>query len=462
MADSSTGGGFFAYYRQYARSGVHAASAAALTALGLWASFTGNRWFILLAIAVYVLPPVLLYLTGEGENVPSVVGDDETRETGTSTDQPDTSTDEPLDGGTGNDRAGSHRGSASNATEPASRADGSDVDMATHSTPDSSTDRDAPNAAATADVDDAEDHHADDERAAGVGEGTDSGGSTDPGWNAIDTPTDQSLLDVVATRGGAYAAGEGGVVLARDDGWEVALDDGPTANANVLRGVDATDDGKTVWFAGDSGVLGRYADGRLTDHSAPEDQTSTWADVAVTGDSGEERLHLVNGSGELLRGSYENGTVSWGDIEKPGSGSSIAAIEFLDTDRGYICDTNQSVYETTDGGASYEEIGIEDANAAFTGVAASDSETLVAADDGSLFRYDGAVWTRLQPGERALSAVALAGETGLAAGDGGAVYEQNDGWESVETPADADLHGIAIDDAGAVAVGTEGTVIERR
>ncbi len=462
MADSSAGG-FFAYYRQYARSGVHAASAAALTALGLWASFTGNRWFILLAIAVYVLPPVLLYLTGEGENVPSVVGDDETSETGTGADQPDTSTDEPLDDGPDHDRASSHRGSASTATEPASRADGSDADMATDSTPDSSTDRDAPNAVSTADVNDVEDHHENDEPAAsGVGERTDSGGSADPGWDAIDTPTDQSLLDVVATRGGAYAVGEGGVVLARDGGWEVALDDGPTANANVLRGVDATDDGEAVWFAGDSGVLGRYADGRLTDHSAPDDQTSTWEDVAVTGNSGEEQIHLVNGSGELLRGTYENGTVSWGDIEKPGSGSSIAAIEFLDTDRGHICDTNQSVYETTDGGETYEKIGIEDANAAFTGVAASDSETLVTADDGSLFRYDGAVWTRLQPGERALSAVALADETGLAAGDGGAVYERaNDGWESVETPIDADLHGIAIDDAGVAAVGIEGAIIER-
>jgi photosystem II stability/assembly factor-like uncharacterized protein len=458
MADSSTGDGFFAYYRQYARSGVHAASAAALTALGLWASFTGNRWFILLAIAVYVLPPVLLYLTGEGENVPSVVGDDATSETGTRANR----TDEPLDGGTGNDRVDTQRDSDSNVTEPVGRADGSDADVATDSTPDSSTDRDAPNAVSTADINDAEDHHEDDERAAGVGERTDSGGSTDPGWDDIGTPTDQSLLDVVATRGGAYAVGEAGVVLVRDDGWEVALDDGPTANANTLRGVGATDDGETVWFAGDSGVLGRYADGRLTDHSAPEDQTSTWEDVAVTGNSGEEQIHLVNGSGELLRGTYENGTVSWGDIEKPGSGSSIAAIEFLDTDRGYICDTNQSVYETTDGGESYEEVGIEDANAAFTDVAAGDSETLVTADDGSLFRYDGAVWTRLQPGEGALSAVALADETGLAAGDGGAVYERRkESWQSVETLVDADLHGIAIGGAGAAAVGTEGTVIER-
>jgi photosystem II stability/assembly factor-like uncharacterized protein len=226
--------------------------------------------------------------------------------------------------------------------------------------------------------------------------------------------------------------------------------------------VDATDDAKTVWFAGDSGVLGRYADGRLTDHSAPEDQTSTWEDIAVTGDSGDERIHLVNGSGELLRGTYENGAVEWGEVEKPGSGSAIAAIAFLDADRGHLADTNQSVYETTDGGGSYERIGIEDANAAFTDVAASDSAVVVAAEDGSLFRYDGAVWTRLQPAEDALSAVALADETGFAAGDGGAVYELRAGnWEPVETPTDDDLRGVAIGSEAVVAVGSGGTIIER-
>src|SRR5699024_12503437 len=119
----------------------------------------------------------------------------------------------------------------------------------------------------------------------------------DPGWKVIDVPTDQSLLDVVSVDGGAFAVGESGVVLARGaDGWGVALEDGRTAESSPLRGVDATADGGAVWFAGDSGVLGRYTDGRLTDHSAPNDQTSAWTDVAVTEKAGDERIHLVNGS----------------------------------------------------------------------------------------------------------------------------------------------------------------------
>jgi len=48
-------------------------------------------------------------------------------------------------------------------------------------------------------------------------------------------------------------------VLARGaDSWESVLEDGPSANGETLRGVDATDDGQAVWFAGDGGALGHY------------------------------------------------------------------------------------------------------------------------------------------------------------------------------------------------------------
>ncbi|EMA49076.1 hypothetical protein C448_02004 [Halococcus morrhuae DSM 1307] len=453
MADSSaSGSGFFAYYRQYARSGVHAASAAALTAIGLWASFTGNRSFILLAIAVYVLPPIFLYLTGEGERVPSVVGEDAS--TDDDPDRGNARTDETHDSDDSHDR------SDGQVDRPGTDA------TAERRTTNKSTSVDTSGTASATDGNDDEERIDDGtDEPVSTSDDSDRDGDepTEPDWTEIDTPTDRSLLDVVAAREGAYAVGEGGVVLVSDgDEWMVALDDGPTANANVLRGVDATDNGETIWFAGDSGVLGRYADGTLTDHSAPKDRTSTWEDVAVTGESGDERLYLVNGSGELLHGSYGEGTVSWEDIEKPGSGSSISSIRFVDDDLGYLCDTNQSVYETTDGGESFERIGIEDANAAFTDIAASATETLVTADDGSLFRHDGAVWTRRRPAEEALSAVALGDEAGFTAGDGGAVYERTDGdWKSVETPVAIDLRGIAVGNGKVVAVGAEGTIVER-
>ncbi|RJT03899.1 hypothetical protein [Halococcus sp. IIIV-5B] len=454
--------GFFAYYREYAKSGVHAASAAALTALIGIASFTGVRWFVLVAIAVYVLPPVFLYFTGEGERVPSVVGE----------------------GGESNDGRGSGRGEGdrrdnrssdaaeSRVSQREQRLDGDDHDRETKADVGSNDVGSAATAGPTNErgsettgADDESESESEDED-----EPTDedeTAPDVEPGWKTANAPTEESLLDVVATADGAYAVGENGVVLAReDDGWAIAVEGGPTANGNPLRGVDATADGGAVWFAGDSGVLGRYRDGELTDHSAPEDRTSTWTDVAVTGTAGDERVHLVNGSGELLRGRYDDGRVSWGGVEKPGSGSSISAVSFVDDDRGHLCDTSQGVYGTTDGGESYERVGIDDANAAFTGVDAAGSTVVVSCDDGAVFRYDGSVWTRLHAAETELSAIDLAGESGLAAGDAGTVVELVDGgWETVEAPVDADLSGVTIGQSGSdgsdIAVGTDGTVIER-
>ncbi|HET7324118.1 MAG TPA: hypothetical protein VFJ06_07295 [Halococcus sp.] len=425
MAASSTDSGFFAYYREYAQSGIHAASAAALTAFGLLAS-TVNPWFVVPAIAIYVLPPVFLYLSGEGDRVPSVVGDEERA---ADTDERDQEYD--------SDTIEIDRHDDFNST-----GDGT-----------STTDFDTVNGDSTAEVSDS-----------GGQQTTDS--DPERGWVETDTPTEDSLLDIVSTRENAYAVGEAGVVLTRNASeWETVLGHGPTAESNTLRGVDATEDDSAIWFAGDSGVLGRYDGERLTDHSAPEDQTSTWEDVAITGEAGAERIYLVNGSGELLRGEY-GGTVEWDDIEKPGSGSSMTTVVFADDETGYICDTNQGVYETTDGGENWGEIGIEDANTDFTDVAAAREMVVVAGGDGSVFRYDGSVWTRLHAGS-ALSAIDLTEEMGLAAGDGGAVYElTEESWESVETPVDADLQGIVIGSdeqvTPAVAVGTDGTVIERR
>ncbi|EMA41397.1 hypothetical protein [Halococcus hamelinensis] len=474
--------GFFAYYREYAKSGLHAASAAALTALIGIASFTGIRWFVLVAIAVYVLPPVFLYSTGEGERVPSVVGED----TGGSDDGRGSGdgengrTTHETETGTGGDAVGNDtvtdRRAEPDEHDAGTQFDaGSDDGDSTAGTRDRSRDRDSePTTTAAESEDGSETPETDDEPEAGPedeneDEPADGGGAdpeVEPGWETVDTPTEESLLDVVATPDGAYAVGENGIVLTReDDGWAAAVEGGPTANGNPLRGVDATADGGGVWFAGDSGVLGRYAEGKLTDHSAPEDQTSTWTDVAVTGRAGDERVHLVNGSGELLRGRYDDGRVSWGEVEKPGSGSSISSVSFVDDDRGYLCDTSQGVYGTTDGGENYERVGIDDANTAFTGVDAAGSTVAVACDDGAVFRYDGSVWTRLHAAETTLSAIDLAGESGLAAGDAGTVVELvNGGWEGIETPVDADLAGAVAKDGSSgfdIAVGTGGTVIER-
>ena len=304
---------------------------------------------------------------------------------------------------------------------------------------------------------------------AGPEEGTDdSAERTAAAWTSAGSPVGADLHDAAVLPGAAYAVGADGVVLAdRGDGWTVALQDGPGAEANALRGVDATADGAAVWVAGDGGALGRLdaATGRHADLSAPEGITDAWADVAVAGDGGDETVLLVNGSGEVLRGRYRDGEVAWSPPEKPGGGSSIVGVD-LQGSVGYLCDTNDGVFETVDGGETFGRVGVDGADGTLTDVAAGgEGDCLVAADDGVLHRYDGRRWTPERVCDRPLWALARLGDYAVAGDDDGAVHERRDAtgsWERTQTPASAPLRGVAAGEVRAVAVGDDGTVVERR
>jgi hypothetical protein len=540
--------GFFSFYREYAHTGIHAASTAGLTAFGLL-TFV-HRAFVVLAIGVYVIPPIYLYLTRDDGSVeaadPSEASDGRGTDTAADPDgsasaeeptgsadpvdslEPADSTDasrsdEPSTTGepTGTEASGDSPGPAAvgSATgnedgiegeEPAAGSSGSTdaaggpdersrIEDAETTDPEeavASSDTGGTAASGTAapgsEADGAE-AGAGSETAAGPS-GSDIESESAPAsesedrtsergvgappteastdeepttfeWTEVDAPTDGTLSDVVAAGSDAYAVGTGGVVLAREgnDDWETVLDHGPGAGSNALVGVDATDDGSAVWFTGDSGALGRYdvGAGRHTDRSAPAGITDNWTDVAVSGPAGEERVYLVNGSGQVLAGEFDDGEVEWGEAIKPGSGSSMSAIEFLEGATGYCCDTNSGVYETTDG-ESFERIGI-DGGGAFTALAAADRESLaVADDDGTIQRYDGSIWTPLRAAEVALDALATDGSDWFAVGDGGTIRELVGGdWEPCESPVETDLHGVAVGDPS-VAVGADGTLLERR
>ncbi|MWG34412.1 twin-arginine translocation signal domain-containing protein [Halomarina oriensis] len=289
-------------------------------------------------------------------------------------------------------------------------------------------------------------------------------------WTEAASPTGQTLNGVVQTVEGPYAVGNGGEVLARRaDGWEFVLESGPTTASNPLTGAAVSDDGRNVWFCGGSGVVGQYdvVDEQVTDYSAPGGKTSTWEDLAVTGAAGSETVHLVNGSGEYLKGTKTSaGGMNWGTAFKPGGGSSMKAVTFVDSTTGYAVDTNAKVYETTNGGDSFTVVGIDGGSVGLYGVDATATDDVVAAGgDGSLFRYNGAVWTKLYAGGNQLGDVSLDGPDGLTCGAGGTVWELSlDGWEPVETPVTATLAGVSLGTTGTypdVAVGSSGTILER-
>lgn len=296
-------------------------------------------------------------------------------------------------------------------------------------------------------------------------------------------PTDDALQDVVVTGERAYAVGADGGVFARDSGdWTAILDDGPGAQSNALHGVDAVEDGG-VWFVGEGGAVGRLdpETGRHVDYSAPNEDTSAITDLAVAGRPQGETILLADGSGRIRRGQYDgtDGAPAWDEPTTPGSGSSVTGIALLDDSVGYACDSNQSVFRTTDGGRSFDRIGIDGADGTLTDIAPIENEEcLAAADDGVCHRFDGTTWTPSKLGEDALWALSVRDDNRLACSDGGLVYERRadaqrrgdisdegatdaGGWRRELTPATVPLRGCSLGVSTAVAVGDEGTVVER-
>lgn len=203
--------------------------------------------------------------------------------------------------------------------------------------------------------------------------------ATENGWSTVESGTGKTLYDAVSTLEEPYAVGSGGDVLARRaEGWEQVLDAGPTTESNTLRGIDVTDDGRNVWFAGSSGAVGKYdtATGEMSDYSAPNSKSSTWESILIGGAAGSETIYLANGSGEVLVGQNSAGKVTWGDALEPGGGSSIKGGDLIDPTTSYFSDTNAKVYESTNDGESYDTIGIEGGSIGLYGVGAADRDDI--------------------------------------------------------------------------------------
>ncbi|WP_435100349.1 hypothetical protein [Halarchaeum sp. P4] len=293
--------------------------------------------------------------------------------------------------------------------------------------------------------------------------GAASATASDTRFDVVESETSNTLHDVAATSGGLYAVGTSGVVLTRTEGlWKKVLDGGPSGNGNSLYGADVTDDGERLWFVGGSGAIGEYdvSTGTLYNHSAPNDVTNNFNDVAVTGTAGEANVYVAGDSGHIYA-SFENGEAGSWDGTTPGSGSAITAIDFHGPKSGHAVDGNQTVFSTADGG-SWDKIGIENANYNFYAVDSDASDDVeVAGGGGSVYEWDGATWVRSDTGDASLRDVDVTGQTGYSVGGGGTVFEQTDGaWSQVATPTGQNLKGVVETDGLVVAVGAGGTVLE--
>ncbi len=287
-------------------------------------------------------------------------------------------------------------------------------------------------------------------------------------WESVTSPVDVTLWDVAKTDRNEFAVGGGGIVVERtEQGWTTVLQSGPTSNGNSLYGADVTDDGKRLWFAGSSGAIGEYdvETGSLVDHSAPNDVTNNFSDIAVTGPKGDANVYVAGGSGSVHY-SFGNGASGTWNAASVGQGNALKAIDFYGEKSGHLVNGNAKVFHTADG-ASWNRIGIADADVSLYGVD-SDGEydVGVAAGSGTVYHYaldDQGVptWTSETLGEAGLRDVELEGGDGYVVGNGGAVFDRANGqWSQDDTPTSQGLKAIVDASNNDIAVGASGTIVE--
>ena len=279
-------------------------------------------------------------------------------------------------------------------------------------------------------------------------------------WTIEATPTDGALYDVAYSSEGAYAVGEGGVVLERTrEGWRKVTDGGVTGDGRDLYGAAVTDDGDRLWFAGASGAIGEFnvRTGNINDRSAPQDNTDNFLDVTVTGKAGDANVYVADASG-MISYSFENGqSGEWNSVQV-GQGYALSGIDFHEARAGHVVNTNGNAFATDDG-TTYEKIGVADSNVSFYGVDSDGpADVWVAGGGGVVYHYDGA-WRKTVLGDPTLRDIEIDNRGGYTVGQSGRVFEyKGNSWREETTETGQNLRAIATGRPN-VAVGDSSTVI---
>lgn len=290
-------------------------------------------------------------------------------------------------------------------------------------------------------------------------------------WNEVESPVNTPLYDVVTTQNGPAAVGAKGYVIGRNPGgeWGVLVENGPTGRGNVLRAIDATDDGKRVWFTGDGGSIGFYdlETGERKDYTNTEKLSGTIGAVTVAGTRGSEKLLFADSSGNVLpaytKGTTPTAALDWEYPSRPGGDTAVKAITSDTAGVGYAVDNNARVYTTT-ADEGWEQIGIHDVGKSMYSAYVDGEVVLIGGGGGFVYEREGDDrWTPHNVGGFTVRALARQNGAMLAGGAGNLVYRDgNSRWGRVPWSAGTSVRGITFgsDWQADVAVCKNGAILE--
>jgi len=286
-------------------------------------------------------------------------------------------------------------------------------------------------------------------------------------WRTTTAPKTAQLTGVESHGEIAFATGQRGLLLERvaPGNWRGLVREGPTGNGHNLNDAALTDDGRRLWFCGDSGAFGYYdrERGDAQPHYAPDDLTNGFTSVTVAGAAGEEVVHTVDDSGNAVRVTMEQSELAVDDVSMLGEGAQL--MEVLEAgDVHYIADASGRIYRSADG-ADWQDRELVETT--IEGVALADTGLAAVTDDGRVFRDIALFGESGHPrqadlGDISPEAITAVGETFVVVGDDGyvAVVDES-GQLSEHTPAEARFYsGDLMDDGTILAVGTDGTIVE--
>lgn len=288
----------------------------------------------------------------------------------------------------------------------------------------------------------------------------------------------------------AVAVGEGGIVLARDEGgsWKTVFDKGPTGNSNTLTSLSVYSFVQNnpvilessqqqrfsrlragAWVVGENGAVGKYDAVKdvLHDHSKPNGLTHDFLHIVVTESPRGANVYIASKPGEIVYSFAGGESRTWNSTKI--SEAPMKAVDFHGPRSGHAIDSTQTVYATTDG-TTWTPIGIPSATNTFYGVESrAPNDVTVAAGGGFIWRWNGYRWTPKHTGDDALRDVdrGYSGPNGLACGADGTIQRYDGAWKAEQTPTDETLLGVAratdyqsnnLD----IAVGKQGTILEKK